>query len=103
MTFAQGAPLMRSTLLSSVLAGCLVAVLAAPAAAAPKTTRVEGVCLIPAKEASFKGRVLEVRLYRHDPEIADRPATLVDKVLVRNLSHTRGIRTRKKFVIGSKG
>jgi hypothetical protein len=46
--------------------------------------------------------VLEIRLYKHNPRIADRPADLVEKVEVKDFAHTQGKETTREFVIGAK-
>ena len=46
--------------------------------------------------------MLEVRLYKHDPRIADKPADLVEKVEIKDLAHSQGRETTKEFVIGAK-
>ena len=68
-----------------------------------QTTKVEGTFIIPQDIASFDGRVVEIRLYRHDPRIADKPADLVEKVDLTDFSHAKGKETRKDFTIGAKG
>jgi RNA polymerase sigma factor (sigma-70 family) len=74
----------------------------APAEEKKETTRVEGTVVIPKEVASFEGRVLEIRLYKHDPRIADKGADLVEKIEAKDFAHTQGKETKKEFVIGAK-
>jgi hypothetical protein len=74
----------------------------APAEEKKETARVEGTVIIPKEVASFEGRVLEIRLYKHDPRIADMPADLVEKIEIKDFAHSRGKETTKEFVIGAK-
>jgi RNA polymerase sigma factor (sigma-70 family) len=74
----------------------------APAEEKKETAHVEGTVVIPKEVASFEGRVLEVRLYKHDPRLADQPADLVEKVEVKDFAHTQGKETTREFVIGAK-
>jgi hypothetical protein len=89
------------TLLGLAAFGVLYA--AAPTVAPPASTRVEGTFTIPQAAASFAGRVAEIRLYKHDPRLADRPADLVEMVTVSGLAHTQGADTSRPFVIGASG
>src|SRR5262249_10871722 len=75
-----------------------------PAAAEEKkdTARVEGMVIIPKEVASFEGRVLEIRLYKHDPRIADQGADLVEKIEIKDFAHVQGKETKKDFIIGAK-
>jgi hypothetical protein len=68
----------------------------------PKSAEVRGVATVPADAESFKGRILEVRLYRHDPRIADKAADLVEMITVKNFSHEKGKATKKEFSLGKK-
>jgi hypothetical protein len=88
--------------------GCLVLVFAAlvPSIALSEdkgSTRVQGTFVIPKEVASFEGRRVEIRLYKYDSRLADRPADLVEKVELKDFSHTTGKETRKEFVIGAQG
>jgi hypothetical protein len=68
-----------------------------------KTTKVTGTAIIPKDLPSFSGRTLELRLYAHDPRVADRAADLVEKVEVKDFKHETGTETKKEFTIGAKG
>lgn len=68
-----------------------------------KTTRVEGTLVVPARLESFEGRVVEIRLYEFDPFLADVAATLIEKLELKNYSHTKGKARRTPFVVGAKG
>jgi hypothetical protein len=95
---------MRALILSlRVMAiGCLFTLVAVAAEGEP-STKVEGAFVIPKELASFEGRVVEIRLYKHDPRLADAPANLVEKVEIKDFAHTEGKETKKDFVIGAKG
>lgn len=67
------------------------------------STRVEGTFVIPKEVPSFEDRLVEIRLYKHDPRIADTAADLVEKVEIKDFSHTQGKETKKDFAIGAKG
>jgi hypothetical protein len=67
----------------------------------PKAT-VTGTMVLPKDLASFDSRVVEIRLYKIHPLLADAPATLVDKVEIEGYSHTLGTETKTDFVIGGK-
>jgi hypothetical protein len=85
----------------------LATALLLPAATVPagekKSTRVEGTVLVPKEVPSFGKRVVEIRLYSYDPQIAGKAADLVEKVELKDFSHTAGKETRKAFVVGAKG
>src|SRR5262245_14275877 len=66
-------------------------------------TRVEGTFTVPKEVASFQGRVVEIRLYKYDPRIADQAADLVEKVEIKDFAHTQGQEKKKDFVIGANG
>ena len=65
----------------------------------PKAT-VTGTVVLPKDLPSFEGRVVEIRLYKIHPLLADAPATLVDKVEIKDYSHIQGKETETDFVIG---
>jgi hypothetical protein len=67
------------------------------------TTKVKGVVIIPKEVASFEGRVLELRLYTIDKNIADKAADLVEKVEIKDFKHETGKETKKEFTVGAKG
>ena len=46
--------------------------------------------------------MLEIRLYKHDPRIADQPAGLAEKIELKDFAHGQGKETTKEFVIGAK-
>jgi hypothetical protein len=58
--------------------------------------------IVPKTVASFKGRTLEVRLFKYDPLIADKAADQVDLYEEKNFSHTQGSDTIKEFRLGEK-
>jgi hypothetical protein len=68
-----------------------------------KSTRVEGVMLLPKEVASFDKRVVEIRLYKYDRRLADTAADLVEKIEFKDFAHLQGKETKKGFVIGAKG
>lgn len=80
--------------------------LAAPVAneeqAAQDTAKVSGTFIVPKDLASFDGRVVEIQLFKIHPQIADKAADLVEKLEIKDFSHTKGTDTRKEFVIGAK-
>jgi hypothetical protein len=68
----------------------------------PPKAKLTGSIVIPKNVASFEGLVLDVRLYKYDPRIADKAADLVDQWLVKDFSHTSGKDTKKEFALGAK-
>lgn len=66
------------------------------------TCKVVGTLIIPEKVASFESRLVEIRLYKYDPRLAEVAADLVEKVEFKDFSHTTGKATKKEFVIGAK-
>jgi hypothetical protein len=89
---------MRLVLLAAVLIGPPAGTLAG----GQQTARVEGTFVIPKEAAAFAGRLVEIRLYRYDPHLADAAADLVEKVEFKNFAHTAGKETKKEFVVGAK-
>src|SRR5262249_2920699 len=77
--------------------------LAVATAGEQKSTRVEGTVVVPKEVGTFAKRVVEIRLYKYDPGIADRAADLVEKVELKDFAHTAGKETKKGFVVGAKG
>ena len=75
---------------------------AEPPAKADGTAQVTGTATVPAEAESFKDRVLEIRLYKHDPRLADKRAALVEKVEIKGFSHAKGKATSKAFALGKK-
>jgi hypothetical protein len=87
----------------SLLLTCGVVVLSYGAALAQdETTKVQVKVQIPAKVAAFKDQQLEVRLYEHDPRIADKAATLLHKQLKQSFSHEAGKDTVVDIALGEK-
>jgi hypothetical protein len=68
-----------------------------------KSTKVTGTVIVPKDVASFDGRVLELRLYTTEKNLADKPADLVEKVEIKDFTHIEGKETKKEFTIGAKG
>jgi len=66
------------------------------------TAKVTGTFILPKELESFDGRVVEIHLYKIHPLLADAPADLVEKIEIKDFVHTKGIETRKEFVVGSK-
>jgi hypothetical protein len=58
--------------------------------------------VIPADTPSIKGSTVDIRLYEYHPMIADKAATLVDQVQIKNFAHTKGKETKTAFSIGQK-
>jgi len=69
---------------------------------AQDTAKVTGTFLVPKERASFEGRVVEIRLYKIHPLLADKAADLVEKVEIKDFAHTKGTEIKKEFVIGAK-
>ncbi len=67
------------------------------------TTKVMGTVIIPKEVASFDNRVVELRLYSINKNLADKGADLVEKVELKEFSHTTGKETKKEFTIGAAG
>ncbi len=68
-----------------------------------KTTKVTGTFVVPKEIDSFDKMTLRIELYEYDPKSADKPASSVDKVEVKDFKHTGGKETVEKFEIGTKG
>ena len=68
----------------------------------PDTAKVTGTLIVPKDLASFEDRVVELRLYKIHPLLADKAADLVEKLEIKDFSHTKGMETKKEFVIGAK-
>src|SRR5262245_31330681 len=54
------------------------------------STKVTGVVIVPKDVASFDGRVLELRLYTTEKNVADKPADLIEKVEIKDFTHVMG-------------
>lgn len=67
------------------------------------TTKVTGVVIVPKDAAAFDNRVAELRLYGIDKRSADKSATLIEKIELKDFSHENGRETKKSFTIGTKG
>jgi hypothetical protein len=72
-------------------------------AAEPATTTVNGTFTIPAEIATFQNQTVEILLFEYDPRIADKAADLIEKIELKDFSHTTGTETKKSFEIGCKG
>lgn len=66
-----------------------------------KTDRVELTVVVPKDVPTFQG-VLEARLYRYDPFLADVSADLMDLAQKTEFQHTLGKETKTVFTIGGK-
>ena len=90
----------------NVLLMCLLALIfcspAVATAAEDDSTEVTGTLILPPTVASFKGSIVEIRLYEYHPFIADKAATLVDKLQIKDFHHTQGKETKREFSIGKK-
>jgi len=71
-------------------------------AADDDSARITGTVAAQKDLKSFEKLVLEVRLYEYDPRIADKAAELVDKLEVKNFSHTEGKETVETIELGAK-
>ncbi len=67
------------------------------------TTKVTGTVVIPKEVASFDGRVVELRLYSIAKNVADKKADLIEKIELKDFTHTTGKETKKEFSLGAKG
>jgi len=92
-----------------LLAACrpTFAVLVAVAALAGRSEAadsalVTGEVVLPADLDSFAGRVVEIRLYKIHPLLADAPADLVDLLELPDVAHDRGGETRTPFRLGDR-
>src|SRR5262245_11194383 len=98
---------MNAKLLLLVALFCFLLLAEAPVPAGEEkdkeTTKVEGSVVVPKDLPSFKGRLLEIRLYKSDPRLADASADLVEKVEVKDFEHKQDRETKKAFTIGAKG
>lgn len=93
---------MRRNILLICLFALIVCRPAVGVAAEADSTEVTGTLILPATVGSIKGSVVEIRLYEYDPRIADKAATLVDKVQIKGFQHTQGKETKREFSIGKK-
>jgi hypothetical protein len=59
--------------------------------------------IIPKEVASFDNRVVELRLYSIEKNVADKKADLIEKVELKGISHEAGKETKKEFIIGAVG
>ncbi len=94
---------MYARLIAFALAGVLGTSAIAEDKKDDKTTKVTGTAIIPKDVASFEGRVLELRLYTIEKNIADKKADLVELVEIKDFTHLEGKETKKAFTIGAKG
>ncbi|MFQ3650286.1 MAG: hypothetical protein SNJ75_08140 [Gemmataceae bacterium] len=79
----------------------LVGVLSADDKKEP-TAELKVKIVVPKTAHSFKGRTLEVRLFKYDPLIADKAADQVDIYEEKNFAHSQGTDTVKEFSLGGK-
>ena len=90
-----------------VLFAALVTTAAASIAAddpkADATTKVTGVFTIAAGDESIEGVSLTIQLWEYDPLLADVGATLIEKIEIKNVKHTKGETSKIEFTIGQKG
>ena len=68
----------------------------------PVKAKLNGTVVVSKDVAGFEGLVLDVRLYKYDPRIADKAADLVDQLLVKDFSHAVGKDSKREFVLGDK-
>lgn len=66
------------------------------------TAKVTGTFVLPKEVESFDGRLVEIRLYKIHPQLADAPADLVEKVEFKDFAHIQGTETKSEFVVGTK-
>jgi hypothetical protein len=66
------------------------------------TAEVKVKIVVPKTLESFKGRKLEVLLFKYDPLIADKAADLVDSFEDKTFAHTQGTDTVKELSLGGK-
>jgi hypothetical protein len=85
-----------------VLIVCGLADQATSADKTDDTAKVEGVLIVAKDEASFKGHLIEIRLFRVEPDASDKPGELVDKLDIKDFEHVNGVETRKDFALGGK-
>ena len=90
----------RNVLFSLVVLAVFVQ--AGPGRAQGDSTEVTGTIVVPAEVPSVAGATVEIRLYECHPMIADKAATLIDKVRIKNFAHTQGKETRAAFSVGKK-
>jgi len=85
-----------------LLLGLAIVLIAADDKKPAVTAEVKVKAVVPAKLESFKGRTLEVMLFKYDPRLADRAADLVDRYEAKDFAHTKGTDTVKVFSLGKK-
>lgn len=66
------------------------------------SAQVTGTFVISKDIDSFAGHVVEIRLFKIHPLLADAPADLVELVEIKEFAHEKGHETKKEFAIGSK-
>jgi|GEM_PF-621621 len=66
------------------------------------STEVAGTMVVGADVPSIGGSTVDIRLYEYHPMIADKSATLVDRVQIKNFTHKKGKETKTPFSIGQK-
>lgn len=94
---------MRMRTVLSLGTGLLVlAAAGVRAGAEEKTAKVTGTFTLPKELDSIQAQVVEIRLYKIHPMIADKAADLVELVEIKDFAHTKGTQTKKEFVIGAK-
>ena len=93
---------MRQSIAVSIVIVLSLCVQAPAAENEAASTEVTGTFIVPADVASIKDSVVEIRLYEYHPMIADKAATLIDKVQIKGFAHTKGAATEKAFTIGKK-
>jgi hypothetical protein len=100
MTQIQFAHVIMTRLAIAVITILLAA--AATSAADRIPSNVKGLVVVPAMLTSFEKMRLEIKLWEHDPRLADVKATLFDEVVVKDYTHTKGKETRTAFSLGEK-
>jgi len=90
------------TLLSLGIVVLVLTLAGVQARAEDKTAKVTGTFTVPKELDSIQAQVVEIRLYKIHPMIADKSADLVELVEFKDFAHAKGTETKKEFVIGAK-
>ena len=80
----------------------LLTLAVATGCAADDSAKVTGTITASKSLKSFDKLALEVQIFEYDPRIADKAADLVDKLVVKDFSHTEGKETVEKIELGAK-
>lgn len=67
------------------------------------STKVSGKLIFAKDLPAFAGKTVELLLFEYDPRIADKAATQIDKLEIKDVKHAGTAETVKEFSLGAKG